>query len=471
MSAVRHHVVPCGAVPLQRTTTIAKNYGAAVGGARRHQHMAAVGSAVVAAEAPAAAARPGRRTGVAATACVVSDEVAETIQRGVGVMRAQTGLNVEAFAAAVSAVLESQPSPGRCDDGAAADAAEPGAISLDERVQRAQIASAEYVRRYGLPYNVVLCVAYMPAIAYVGALAQAERLGLLSVVRNWAGVGGSAVIVGLLAAGLTVARIADLALRADFARMMRVGWRGRRRFMRSGGLVRGDRFVRDFRAALRMAIVDEDITLKGLHDLRGGRAVFVVMSLTTTRPVYVDYRTHPDLPLWKAVRMAISLPTAVEPVEHGGDWYADGGALAGIPMAAFHHNDAEHPINQRTLGFMATCDGINDKPRGGLGANLSAVSDAVISTAQRAAIDEQDRQRMIIIDCGRMSSLDFGHSDRGGLMDIGATAVVDHFACGARPIADKYAVEHNGFSAEDEPADGVAVVSSVLQKGKTRINL
>lgn len=454
MSGNRHRAIPAGAAPLQRSVTVS-NYapGAAVC-SRRHQHM------VAAARAQASGA--GR----------VSDANVSKIERGIGIMRAQTGLGLNEFAAAVSAVLDTVAGDGVGDADDAHVPHAPASLSLEERVARAQSASAEYVARWGLPCNLIFGAAGMPAIAYAGALAQAERLGLLASVRNWAGCSGGAIIAGLLAAGLPVARIAALARTADLARIMRVGRLAGRRFMRNHGMIDGKRFVVTFRAALRAAVVDDKITLKALHDLRGGRAVFAVTCLTTSRVMYIDYRTHPDLPLWKAVRMAMSVPTVFAPVEHGGDYYTDASVLAGLPVDAFHWDDIA-PINQRTLSFWATCDGVSDKPRDSIGAKLSATADTMMAVGQRFAMDEQDRQRCIMIDCGRMSSMDFALSPaaREALIDAGASAVVDHFAGGARAMVDRYCVERNGMCADDQQEEPAAVVSSVLQKGKTRVNL
>lgn len=426
------------AAPLQRTVTVANG-----GGYFRHCQVMR----------NARAAQP-------ATAANV-----QQIRKGVGIIRAQTQLGPEAFAAAVTAVLESeseQPAPPPI----------PTMLSLEERVSAAQVASSEYVRRYGLPCNAVFGDSYIPAISYVGAVIQAERLGLMAQVRNYAGAGGGAVIAALLAAGIPLVRVGEIVARADFAGMMHVGRFPGRKFAATGGMVSGKRFVRDFRLALRMAIVDDRITMRGLHEKTGGRLVIVAVNMSTTTPVYIDYRTHPDLPLWEAVRMAVGIPAVVRPHKYAGDYYMDAGMIAGLPMNAFHHNDAAHPINQRTIGFLAVCDGISDKPRDSLGAKLSAITDCALSSVQRTSLDEQDRARTIVIDCGKMSALDFaiGPDARSALVDIGANAVVTHFAIGAVPITDKYTVAHNGFSVDDEPPMQ-DIVTSVLQRGATRKEL
>lgn len=435
-----------GAAPLKRTVTIVGSPGPSVhSGPWRHRQammrLATVENQEVKAKEP----------------------IAKTIAE-----------HAEALGAAVASVYNAV-SPGS-GTSAPTDNVMPdvSGLTLEQRVYAAQTASAEYVRMYGMPCNLALGANYMPNIALLSAIGQLERLGLIPHIQNFAGCEGGAIIAALLAVGIPVAKIAERAISADFAKMMKSGTFAGRKFTKKHGLVNGKRFVAAFKGILSAEDVAPEITLKELHEQRGGRVAFAAVRVSDTRLQYIDYRTNPDLPLWEAVRAAVSIPTVMQPHKIGNELYISAGTVVGLPMDAFHYNDAANPINQRTIGLLAVCDGISAKPKGGLGATLAAALDCALSTAQRMSIDEQDRARTVVIDCGKMSSLDFTLSEqqRRELMDIGATAVIDHFAAGVTPIANKYGVEHNGFDPADEPQVGEqAAVSSVLRRGQTVTHL
>ncbi len=393
----------------------------------------------------------------------LSSEHTEAIARQIDLVRTQTGLSPAAFAAAVDAIVHGEP---------VSVPRPPTERSLDDRVAAAQRGSAAYVRRWGIPCNMVLGIAYMPAIAYIGAVMQYARLGLTAQVRNWAGAAVGGLIAALLAAGLTTERLAEIAVSSNFAKITRVGRFPGQKLMRRHGFLTGRRFVKWFKGILRAAIVDENITLQGLHELRGGRLVIAATNLTEVRPVYIDYRTHPDMPLWMAARISVSAYPVVAPAVWGGIAYADAGVLSGMPMDAFYFNDTDCPVNQRTIGLLAVCDGVSSKPADTLGAKMAAVADVGYAAVQRTAMDAQDRERTVVIQCGRMSSYDFSMSRaaREALIDLGATAVVNQFADGVPVIADKWAVASNGFDPADEP-EAQSAVQSVLEKGKERMQL
>ena len=54
-------------------------------------------------------------------------------------------------------------------------------------------------------------------------------------------------------------------------------------------------------------------------------------------PCYICHKTYPDLSLYKAIRMSISIPFYFTPVEYNGNLYVDGGCVDDFPLHKFKH--------------------------------------------------------------------------------------------------------------------------------------
>ena len=88
------------------------------------------------------------------------------------------------------------------------------------------------------------------------------------------------------------------------------------------GVIRGERIEATYR--------------KLLGDMRLGDlavpAYAPIWNIEHNRVEYIGPRTYPDLPVARAVRMAVSLPLFIEPVELEGDHWCDGGIVDIFPV-------------------------------------------------------------------------------------------------------------------------------------------
>jgi len=148
---------------------------------------------------------------------------------------------------------------------------------------------------------------------------------------------GSVLFASLWAAGLSADEMASFWLGMRTGDYIDPDWRGLlravpRRLRGFGGLLRGDAIERTYRARLGDA---------RLGDTRIPLAV-VVWNIDENRTEFLSSRGTPDLPIARAVRIAVSIPIMVEPVRLGDDWYGDGGIVDIFPTAPLA---AEEPID------------------------------------------------------------------------------------------------------------------------------
>ena len=88
------------------------------------------------------------------------------------------------------------------------------------------------------------------------------------------------------------------------------------------GILKGDLIEESYRRLLG------DMTLGDLPI----PAYAPIWSIEENRLDYIGPRTHPDLPVARAVRMSIALPLFIEPVELAGGYWGDGGIVDIFPV-------------------------------------------------------------------------------------------------------------------------------------------
>jgi NTE family protein len=97
-------------------------------------------------------------------------------------------------------------------------------------------------------------------------------------------------------------------------------------------------------------------------------------SLTSGSVKYFSYKTTPNMPIWLACRISISIPFFFMPITYNGDIYADGGILYNYPIWIFddplsyeYDSDKLDFVSEQTLGFKlvssGSCDFVSTMPK------------------------------------------------------------------------------------------------------------
>src|SRR5579872_952576 len=164
------------------------------------------------------------------------------------------------------------------------------------------------------------------ALASVVGVARAlEEAGTAPAVISVCS--GSALFGFPLAAGLDASAVAEFVLSLEPADYVDVDWPGLgtallRRGRGFAGLLRGDRLEASYRRLLG------DMTLAELPI----PAYAPIWSIEHNRIEFLGPRTHPTLPVARAVRMAVALPLFFDPVGTGEASWCDGGLVDIFPV-------------------------------------------------------------------------------------------------------------------------------------------
>lgn len=176
-----------------------------------------------------------------------------------------------------------------------------------------------------------------------GALAT-----IIGVVRALEEAGGSISVYSLcsggalfgfpLAAGLSSQEAAELTMGLESGEYIDVSWRGMAGALASlgrgwAGILRGDKLEQYYRRHLG------DLTLGQLQT----PAYAPIWNIESNRLEYLGPRTYPDLPVARAIRMAVSLPLFMQPVPLDGGSWCDGGIVDIFPVHPIL--DIEPPVD------------------------------------------------------------------------------------------------------------------------------
>jgi len=159
----------------------------------------------------------------------------------------------------------------------------------------------------------------------VGAARALEEAGIRPSVISLCS--GSALFGFPIAAGIPAEEVAAFTTSLQPAQYVDVDWRLLAALVPTGakgfaGLVKGERIEESYRKLLG------DMTLGDLPI----PAYAPIWNVEENRVEFIGPRTHPDLPVARAVHMAVALPLFIEPVELEGNYWCDGGIVDIFPV-------------------------------------------------------------------------------------------------------------------------------------------
>ena len=290
-------------------------------------------------------------------------------------------------------------------------------------------------------------------IAYAGAIEVLEQRGALDEVQRVAGTSAGAITAALLALGASGKTVEDIVGGTDFRSFMDNSWLlvDAGRLMRKYGWYKGDSFSQWLKRQIsNLADGREDLTFGELADLAADRnpdqpyrRLFTIASnLSSQRPQVFSAETTPDMPIWLAVRMSMSIPLFFASVRHQKEVMVDGGVTWNYPIDLFDRTEYlsdvsntptftkanypttygdDHIYNKETLGFRVdTSDEIKAQKESWVSPprkvdNLLQYSGVLLgfmlNMANKAHLHKNDWHRTVFLEADGVRFTDFNLSD------------------------------------------------------------
>jgi NTE family protein len=286
----------------------------------------------------------------------------------------------------------------------------------------------------------------MRGLAFVGALAALEEVGILPQIKRCIGSSAGAIFAGLVACKLPHRAIAEEIYKTNFAEFQDSKWgisgEGMRLVERFG-LYEGEYFYNWYGDILQRHVGKRNITFAQVFDKFGIELVITSTDLTKKRLMYMDRLSTPNLPIQDAVRRSMSIPILFTPVKMTDEdglvhLLVDGSCTNNFPL---HYFDQLYPGESgfhKTLGFNleAGFDPFNPKQYIDETVEITSLTElivtlitTIIEEVERLRLTDQDYQRIVEINTRNYKTTNFNMSrkDIEHLIRIGYDATMDYW--------------------------------------------
>jgi predicted acylesterase/phospholipase RssA len=184
-----------------------------------------------------------------------------------------------------------------------------------------------------------------------GVVLALDDLGLLENIKGMVGTSIGALISALYILGFSGKEIATFACNMDFSKLVERA--DPIRFMSRGYMFKAKPLKEKLQEFVRLKTLDKNYTLGQLFQKTGKHLLIVAVCKEDGKLALMDHTTDEfsDLPVWKAIRMSMSIPLGFKPVFWKGKHYIDGACRLNYPIHIF-------PI-EKTLGIRIGVRGHN----------------------------------------------------------------------------------------------------------------
>lgn len=286
-------------------------------------------------------------------------------------------------------------------------------------------------------------------IAYAGAIQVLEKQNILGDIRRVAGASAGAITAALLAVGASSRDIEEIVGHTSFRKFMDDSFglfRDVNRLIHDYGWYKGDAFSTWMKKQIQSLTGRPNLDFRGLSALakenpKRYRELYVVgTNLSSQMEQLYSAENTPDVPIWRAVRISMSIPLFFAAIKEDGDILVDGGVAWNYPIDLFDDKDFgpaagageavdypttyddTHIYNKETLGFRVdTKDEIKaEKDRWRAPPKridnfvdyAGALIGFILDMANKAHLHTNDWHRTVFIDALGVETTDFALSDR-----------------------------------------------------------
>lgn len=189
--------------------------------------------------------------------------------------------------------------------------------------------------------RLVLSSGSLKGFQYVGVLKALEERNLIADIVEFVGVSIGSLFSLLMILNYTSNEIAEMLLELDLKAVM---YPNILQLTDTYGIVDPKGIIGFIKYMLAKKNVSEDITMSGLYKrYRKNMVIYTTMLGDEHRSVRITAQSHPDIEVWKAIMMSISIPFIFPPVSYENNLYVDGAIKNNFPI--------EHYNKDETLGF------------------------------------------------------------------------------------------------------------------------
>lgn len=215
--------------------------------------------------------------------------------------------------------------------------------------------------------NIVFSGGGMRCVGYLGTVQVLEELNLLTGITRFAGSSGGSIFALMCSMRYSADEIYSFASSNQSKYLDRscvwLNW-WYNLFYGNFGLYRGKTLEADIKKVINDKIKQNfpskyidghDTTFQELYDCYGTEVVIVATNLSKLCGEYFSHKLTPNMPLYLAIRMSISIPGYFESVVHKNQRYIDGSMSENYPLDIFFCSnkfiDCREDAVEKTIGL------------------------------------------------------------------------------------------------------------------------
>lgn len=205
--------------------------------------------------------------------------------------------------------------------------------------------------------NIVFSGGGLKGLAYIGALRALEEYGIIDEITSFAGSSAGAIAATMFSLGYTHSELYDFIRNFEYQHVRDIQLFG---VIENFGLETGLKIERFLQIMIKRKTGKMELTFAEHYELTKKKLSITAVSLNDKQLEYFNVDTSPEMPVYLAVRMSMSIPILISPVRWKNKLYVDGGLLNNVPIDLFkdqaentlvfmteksEQNGAEQPIN------------------------------------------------------------------------------------------------------------------------------
>jgi predicted acylesterase/phospholipase RssA len=197
-------------------------------------------------------------------------------------------------------------------------------------------------------------------IAYIGVIRYLEQIGLLKNIKYFNGSSIGSFYALALVLGYTAKELYSLAYIIQFDKMFSTSifnfWKK--------NSYSSDEYINKCIKNIISYKYHENLSFKELFDINNKYLTINVTNATKNIGCHMSHETHPNMPIWIAIRMSVSIPYIFPPVKYEDDYYIDGVISCNFPFYLYNNQTVlvlylsakqENPISSSFLGLFRSC--------------------------------------------------------------------------------------------------------------------
>ena len=196
-------------------------------------------------------------------------------------------------------------------------------------------------------------------ISFVGSLSYYQNYydNFLNRIKTITATSGGSIVGLLIALGYNLLTIKNYILNLESKDVKKSDYF---KFLHSYGIDDGEKIINIIKNLIEKKLGNKNATFKDLYMLKGILFNVTGTCLNTYKTTYFSYESHPDMELWKAVRISTSIPFYYTYFDYEDKVYVDGALLEYFPISKIEDIKEKGYINNNDIIIAIKLSDVND---------------------------------------------------------------------------------------------------------------